>query len=184
MSSFYHQSELSKLGLKRYGKNVLISKKASIYSPENIVLSDDVRIDDFSILSGKITVGNNVHISAGSKLYGGSAGIVMQDYSGCSANCTIYAETDDFSGEYAVGSMAPEHLRHVINGEVVLGKYAQLGANTVVLPGVIIHEGAVTGSLTLVKSDLESWSINVGIPSRKLKERSQKVKTMLLQPNE
>ncbi len=44
---FYDSSELSKLGLKSVGKNVLISDKCSIYNPSNISIGDNVRIDDF-----------------------------------------------------------------------------------------------------------------------------------------
>jgi galactoside O-acetyltransferase len=62
-NSFYSEIELSKLGLKDYGKNVLISKKCSIYSPEKISIGNNVRIDDFCILSGNIILGSNIHIS-------------------------------------------------------------------------------------------------------------------------
>ena len=64
MSSFYTVEELSSLGLKSYGHNVLISRKCSIYGAVNITIGDNVRIDDFCILSGNITIGSNVHISA------------------------------------------------------------------------------------------------------------------------
>jgi len=46
-TSFYSQSELKSLGLKAYGRNVLISKKASFYNPSQISLGHHVRIDDF-----------------------------------------------------------------------------------------------------------------------------------------
>ena len=63
-SSFYSQKELTSIGFKSIGTNVLISKKASFYSPEEISIGNNVRIDDFCILSGKITLGSNIHISA------------------------------------------------------------------------------------------------------------------------
>ena len=47
ITSFYNEEEIVKLGLKKYGKNVLISRKASFYSPELIQLGSNVRIDDF-----------------------------------------------------------------------------------------------------------------------------------------
>ena len=48
---FYSKEQLEKIGFKSLGENVLISDKTSIYSPENISIGNDVRIDDFSILS-------------------------------------------------------------------------------------------------------------------------------------
>ena len=62
MNSFYSDEELKKIRFKSLGENVLISKKASIYSPEKIIIGNNVRIDDFCILSGNIQIGNHVHI--------------------------------------------------------------------------------------------------------------------------
>ena len=48
---FYSREQLEKIGFKFLGNNVLISDKTSIYSPENISIGNNVRVDDFSILS-------------------------------------------------------------------------------------------------------------------------------------
>ena len=69
MNSYYDNAELLTLGLKHFGDNVLISKKASIYGANNIVIGNNVRIDDFVILSGNITIGDYVHIAAYSGLF-------------------------------------------------------------------------------------------------------------------
>jgi len=54
MNSFYTEDELKEIGLKSYGHNVLISRKANLYSVSEISIGNNVRIDDFCILSGKI----------------------------------------------------------------------------------------------------------------------------------
>lgn len=69
--------------------------RARIYSPHNLIIADNVRIDDFCILSGMIEIGSRVHISAYCTLYG-LKGIVIKDDSGLSA-------IDDFSGNYLIG---------------------------------------------------------------------------------
>ena len=172
MNSFYSDSELRKVGLKHVGDNVLISRKCSIYSPDSISIGNNVRIDDFCILSGNITIGSNVHISAYSALYGAN-GIVLEDYTGISPRCTIFSAMDDFGGDYLIGPVHPRQLTNVTGGEVTMKKFSQLGANTIVFPAITIEEGAVTGSLTLVNNDLEPWTINVGIPARKIKMRKK-----------
>lgn len=172
MSSFYSKKELAELGLKSYGTNVLISKKSSIYSPMLISLGNNVRIDDFCILSGNIIIGNNVHISAYSALYG-TNGIEFKDYSGCSARTTIYSAMDDFSGDYLIGPMNLKGTTNVKGGKVVICKYVQLGAHCLVFPNVTINEGSVVGALSLVTKDIPEWSIYVGIPARKLRERKK-----------
>ena len=175
MNSFYTEEELKELGLKSYGKDVLISRKASIYSPSKIIIGNNVRIDDFCILSGKIEIGSNVHISAFVALYGGDEGIYFDDCSGASARTTIFALTDDFSGEYMTNSMIEEKYRNVIKGKVKIGKYAQIGANCVVLPNVIIGEGCAVGALSLVKNSLEDFTICAGVPCKKIKDRSKRL---------
>ena len=178
MNSFYSNTELTELGLKSYGTNVFISKKCSIYAPEKISIGNNVRIDDFCILSGNITLGNNVHISAYSALYG-AEGIEFKDHSGCSARTTIYSAMDDFSGDYLIGPMNPEGTTHVTGGKVTIGEFVQLGAHCLVFPNVTIHDGSVVGALSLVTRDIPKWSIYVGVPARKLRDRKSGLLTMI-----
>lgn len=174
MSNFYTIEELENMGIKKIGNNVLISKKASIYSPENIKIGNNVRIDDFCILSGNIEIGNYVHISAYVALYG-KLGIKINDFCGCSARCTIYSASDDFSGEYMISPMVPTELTNVTGGQVVLEKYVQLGANTIVMPEVTIKEGSAVGAMSFVNKNLDEWGIFAGIPCKKLKNRKKDI---------
>lgn len=174
MNSFYSDEELKKIRFKSLGENVLISKKASIYSPEKIIIGNNVRIDDFCILSGNIQIGNHVHISAFVALYGKEK-IIINDFCGCSTRCTIYSATDDFSGRYMISPMVPDEFTNVTGGEVILEKYVQLGANTVVMPNIKIKEGTAVGAMSFVNKDLEQWSIYAGIPCKKIKERNKNI---------
>jgi galactoside O-acetyltransferase len=170
MNSFYSEEELQTIGFNSIGKNVLLSRKASIYSPGKISIGNNVRIDDFCILSGNITIGSNVHISAYVALYG-SMGIVIGDYSGISPKSVVYSAMDDFSGDYLIGPIHPESSTNVTGGVVVINNYVQIGSNSVIFPNLCIGEGAVIGACSLVNHDVEEWSINYGIPATKKKER-------------
>ena len=175
MSSFYNQEELQAIGFSSLGDNVLISRKASIYGAEKMHIGNHVRIDDFAILSGQVTLGNYVHIAAGCKLYGGISGIEIKSFSGCSANCTIYAQIDDFSGEYMLHPTIPDIYRNVVNGAVVLESHAVVGAHSVVLPAVIVGEGVAVGAQSLVNKSLDAWGVYAGSPARFIKERSKEL---------
>ncbi len=172
--AFYNSEQLSNLGLKSYGENVLISEKASIYSPETISIGSNVRIDDFCILSGNITLGNYIHISAFSALYG-KLGIEFEDYTGLSPRCTVFSASDDFSGEYMISPMVPEKLTNVQGGKVTLKRFSQVGSNTVILPNVTIEEGSVIGAMSLVKDNTKSWQIFGGCPAKYIKKRKQNI---------
>ena len=172
MTSFYSEDELSQLGLKSYGSNVLISRFASIYSPHTIEIGSNVRIDDFCILSGKIKIGNWCRISAYCALYG-SMGIVMEGCCGISPRSTILSATDDYSGDWLIGPHYPKELTNVTGGAVVLGKFSQIGTNNVIFPNITVGVGAVTGAMTLVNKNLNPWTQNFGIPVREIKPRKQ-----------
>jgi galactoside O-acetyltransferase len=177
VSNFYNEAELKELGLKSFGKNVLISRRCSIYGTGNISLGNNVRIDDFCILSGKISTGDYIHIAAGVKLYA-SAGLKIGNFCGISANSCIYTAVDDFSGEFMISPMVPEELTNPSKGEVVLEDFVQLGANTIITPGLKLKEGAVTGAMSFVNRGLDPWTINFGIPCRFYKTRSMNAKEL------
>ncbi len=172
MDSFYSENELQEIGFKSIGRNVKLSRKASIYSPGRISIGDNVRIDDFCILSGFITLGNNIHISAYVALYG-AEGIVFEDYTGISARSTIYSAMDDFSGDYLVGPIHPEEYTHIIGGKVTVKSYTQIGANVLIFPNLTIGEGCVVGACSMVRKDLEPWGIYYGLPVKRIKERNK-----------
>lgn len=158
----------------KIGKNVVISMKASIYNPDNIEIGDNVRIDDFCILSGGsgLIIGNNVHIACYSALFAG-AGIIMEDFSGLSARVTLYSESDDYSGETLTNPTIPMKYKKINRGQIILRKHCIIGVNSTVLPGVIIGEGTSVGAYSLVKSNCEPWSIYAGIPAKRIKGRKK-----------
>jgi galactoside O-acetyltransferase len=172
ITSFYSEAELKKLGLRSFGKNIFISKKASIYNPEFLTLGNNVRIDDYSILTGEICVGSYVHIAAFCALYG-KLGIEIKDFCGLSAKVIIYSVSDDFSGKFLAGPTIPAEYTNVQGGKVILNKYVLIGAGSIIFPNIILKEGVSIGAMSLVNKSLDSWGIYAGVPARFLKKRSK-----------
>lgn len=175
MNSFYNCDELKSIGFNSVGKNVLISKKASIYGAENIRIGNNVRVDDFCVLSGKIIIADYVHIAAYSGLWGGKEGIWLEDYVNISSRNTIYAVSDDFSGETMTSPMIPSAYKNVTEKKVVLRKHVIIGSGCCILPGVTLNEGVAVGSMSLVNKELPEWGIYAGIPCRFLKDRKREL---------
>lgn len=178
MSSFYSEEELNQLGLKKHGDNVLISRNAQIYGAKNIEIGNNVRIDDFCILSGKIIIGNNVHVAAAVLIFAGDCGVILNDYSGVSSRTAIYAASDDYSGEFMTNPTIPDEFRNVTGGVVYIGKHSLIGTGCTILPGVKVNDGASVGAMSLINKDLEPFSMNVGIPCKKIKNRSKRLLEM------
>lgn len=170
---FYTKKELKKIGFKSFGKNVLISNKTSIYNPQNITIGNNVRIDDFCVISagnGGIEIENNVHIAIFCSLIGQEK-IVMKNFSGISSRVSIYSSTDDYSGEFMTNPTVDHKFTNVINGEVILGKHVIIGAGTIILPGVTISDYSAVAALSLVNKNVEKLKIVGGVPTKILKER-------------
>lgn len=169
------EQQLKDIGFKSIGKNVRISDKASIYGAQGIAIGDNVRIDDFVVLSageGGIAIGNYIHIAVFSSLIGAEK-ITLSDFCNISSRVSIYSASDDYSGEFMTNPMVPEQLTNVDKSPVFLGKHVIIGSGSVILPGVTLGEGAAVGALSVVKGDCEPWFIYAGNPIKKIKERKK-----------
>lgn len=179
MSSFYTEEELKRIGFKSFGKNVLISKKASIYGAENITIGNNVRIDDFCILSGKINIGNYIHISAHTSLFAGNIGINIEDFAGISSRCAVYAITDDYSGNFMTNPMTSDKYRNVISSKIIIKRHSIIGSGSTIVPNgeneLIIDEGSAIGAMSFVKKSTLAWNIYIGIPARIVKQRNKNI---------
>jgi acetyltransferase-like isoleucine patch superfamily enzyme len=174
MTSFYTNEELSSIGFKSFGDNVLISRKCSIYGASTITIGNNVRIDDFCILSGIISIGSNIHIAPFCGLFG-SKGIVLHDFSGLSSRVTIYSESDDYMGKGLTSPVIPNKYRIVKGSLVEIEKHALIGSGALILPGGNLKEGSVLGAMSLLKTTTDSWYIYAGVPAVKLKKREREV---------
>lgn len=173
-NSFLTESEIQTIGFKSVGKGCLISRNARFYGPQNMTIGNHVRIDDFCILSGKITLGSYIHISAYVALYG-AMGIEFEDCSGISARGTIYSAMDGFSGDYMIGPMLPEELTHVTGGPVIVKKYVQIGAHCILFPDLTVGEGTVVGACSMVRKSLDPWGVYAGVPCKFMKARKREL---------
>lgn len=175
MNSFYSKDELGQLGFQRIGDNVFISRKTSFYNSQLISIGNNVRIDDFCILSGKVTLGDYIHIAAYSAFYAGKYEIMLDDFVTISSRNVIYAESDNYVDASFSCPLIGDDFRKVYGGNVHLKKHVLIGTNCTILPGVNLGEGVSVGAMSLVKEDLKPWGVYVGIPAKRIKERDRDI---------
>ena len=147
MTSFYSKEELSQLGFKSLGDNVLISRKASFYGISRIFIGSNVRIDDYCVLSsgkGGNHIGNFVHIAIFASLQG-EGKITLEDFVGISSKVSVYSSNDDYGGEFMTNPTVPSKFTGVTHADVTICRHALVGSGSVILPDVTIKEGAVVG---------------------------------------
>ena len=154
------------------GNNVTISPFARIYC-ESLEIGDNVRIDDFCILTGKIKLGSNIHIGCFGFLCGGH-GIELEDCVQVSGRVSFYSSSDDYSGHSLVGPvMSDEYKPGMETGFVLIKRHALIGSNSLVMPGRTLGEGCAIGAYSFVNKDIPDWEIWVGRPIKYLSKRSK-----------
>ena len=160
--------------MPRYLKNgkVIIFDTAKIVGEENIEFGDYIIIDDFVFIYArkKIKLGNYIHIAVGSSI-SGSEEFIMEDFTTLSMGVRVFTSSDDFKFYGFGNSSISEEFRNVKHGPVIIKKFAIIGANSVILPGVTIGEGAAVGAGSVVSKDLEPWGIYIG--NRKIGQRDK-----------
>ena len=171
--AYLSENQLKEMGFLGLGKNVRISEKASIYNPELISIGDHSRIDDFCVISGKVTIGRNVHIAVFCNIAGGTEGVKLEDFAGVAYGSQIFSQSDDYSGVAMTGPTVPEPFTHVTRKAVIVGRHVIIGTSSVVFPGVTLAEGTAVGAMSMVIRSTEPWYIYSGIPARKIKSRKR-----------
>lgn len=160
--------------LKSLGKNVIIGKTVRIRYPELVEIGDNVIIDDFTYVSTGLRLHSNVHISSGCKIIGGKKAFVeMFEFSTLAPNVVLSAGTDDYLSGIATPLVPMEFKGNAVTGKIILKKHCIVGSGSVVLPNVLFNEGACLGALSLVKNDLEEYSLYAGIPAKIIRKRDK-----------
>jgi len=156
------------------GKDVRIADQAILRRPELAQIGNHVAIDPFTMITTKLTLGDYIHIGPHCSIIGGDKGhLVMEDFSSLAAGCRIVCSSDDYTGLALNGATIPIDLRVVRCTTITIGKFASIGTNTVVLPGVQIGEGAAVGAGCVVSKNLEPWGIYSGPFAERLGTRHQ-----------
>ncbi|HPC58684.1 MAG TPA: acyltransferase [Kiritimatiellia bacterium] len=171
--AFLNQQELDAMGFKQLGRHVQISDKASIYNPDQIEIGDHSRIDDFCVISGRVTIGRNVHIAVFCNVAGGEPGITFGDFSGLAYGCHVFTQSDDYGGDTLTNPTVPDAYKREIKRAVVIGRHAIVGTNSLVFPGVVLAEGTSVGAHSMITKSTEEWSVYFGNPAKRLKSRKK-----------
>jgi len=163
------------MGFLSIGENVLIARTARFLDPQYVSFGHRTIVDEYCVLSGKIIVGSNVHIAHGCKVIAGVEGFQMDDFSGLAFGVTVFAQSDDYTGRALTNPTVPMKFRQIVRGKVTMQRHAIVGAGTVIFPGITIGEGASVGANASVTKKLEPWTVNIGSPARRVKERSREL---------
>lgn len=167
-----YMGENVKPRLKYCGQNVKIYPLCKIINPDYVRIDDESKILDFTFIDGKyVTIGKYVIITW-QCLIEGRMHTTIGNRVFIGPGTKILSSTYKFQGFYTC-EFLPDDVHDTEWGDVTINDDAYIGANSVIMPGVTIGEGALVGSNAFVNKDLEPWGIYVGSPVRRIGDRRQ-----------
>jgi acetyltransferase-like isoleucine patch superfamily enzyme len=115
-----------------------------------IEFGEDVWIGYFCLIdgSGGLKIGNKVTIASGVHIY---------------THDSSMFRAQDLPKD-------PINGTHIQRAPVIIGNNVQIGANSIVLPGVKIGNNVIVGALTLVNKDIPDNSVAVGSPVKVIRK--------------
>jgi len=147
-----NKSNISKI-LKFYGAN--IGEKNNF--KEGLII-DNANLSSRKNLFSNIKIGNNCYIGKNTFLDLANK-ITIEDEVVISAKVTILTHED-------VGNRVMQKYYKRISAPVKIGKGSWIGANVTILAGVSIAEYCVVAAGSVVKDDIESFSLVAGVPAK------------------
>ena len=135
--------------LGAFGADSVVYPSARLAYAQNIHIGQDVRIGRWVCLwagpNSSITIGDHSSISVGT--------FVTSDNCGTETGCT-------------------HREQPAVEADIHIGNDVWVGANSVILPGVTIHDGAIIGAGSVVTKDIPANAIAVGNPAKVVKDRA------------
>jgi galactoside O-acetyltransferase len=186
--------------VKHMGKNVKIDVGVQFVGPQYMTIMDNAWIDKYVILlagppqrkrhgirkensffalhEGDLHIGENVHIAPYCVIQA-HGGVWLGNNLGIASGCRIYSLSHHYRDlgnqenqtNYFFTPLVDLNSQFLISGAVVMSDATALGLNSVVLPGVTIHEGSWVASMSLVVKDIPQNVVAGGNPAVVLKEK-------------
>jgi acetyltransferase-like isoleucine patch superfamily enzyme/dTDP-4-dehydrorhamnose 3,5-epimerase-like enzyme len=116
------------------------------------IIGEDCNICDGVFVESGVRIGNRVTLECGARL---CEGVILEDEVRVGPNVTFCND------KFPIGTRSPDGARRSI-----VRKNATVGANAVILPGVMIGSFATVGAGAVVIRSVPSYAIAVGNPAR------------------
>lgn len=152
------------------GKNATIERNVTISTSGGgkIVIGDNCVLYQHCFLltwGGDIRIGNNFSLNAFSTIYG-QGGLSIGDYVMIAGNTTIIPANHGFDR-----IDIPMRSQQQVKKGITIEDDVWIGSGVRVLDGVTLRKGSVIGAGAVVTKSTEPYSINTGVPCRKIKDR-------------
>lgn len=156
--------------VRRCGHGLKVGPAASFKHPETFEIGDGVFIGAQAYVQGRFdgrcVIGNHVWI--GPQAYLDARDLVLDDFVGWGPGAKVLG-----SAHTGVPIDVPIVQTDLVIRPVRVGRWADIGMNSVILQGVTIGEQAIVGAGAAVTRDVPPHAIVAGVPARVLRFRNE-----------
>jgi len=176
VGKMFYTEGIPKLTIRGKAENIIIGDNVKFLGPidlrnrENgrVIFENDVTIEHdcrfVAAREGFIRIGRGSVITAYAIINGGGNIDIGEDV-------VIGPRSSINANEHVIRKDVPILPRQFEHGDVVIEDQCWLAANVVVTKGTRIRQGSVIAANAVVTIDTEPFSINGGVPARKISER-------------
>lgn len=151
------------------GKKYFIHHSVIIWNRRNLILKNNAQIYEYVIIRARenmVIIGQNTQIGPFCVILVGD-GVEIGDNVLVGPHCVFAAGQHDYKQlekpMIAAGGIS--------KGKIKVGNDVWIGANTTIIDGVNVGDGAVIGANSFVNKDVEPFGIYAGTPAIKIKSR-------------
>lgn len=187
---------LQKLAFASVGANNLLAQSSYSFHENERSFNGSIDIGSDCVFSGEVIfesdeghfhLGDNCFVNCGTKFISRTS-IRIGNHVMIAAGCTFYDHNSHslnyedrqrdlltHSNNYKLGRpfIADKNWAVVKSREIVVEDDAWIGLGTVILPGVRIGRGAIVGAMSVVRADVEAWTVVAGNPAVTIKRLKQ-----------
>ena len=132
-------------------------------------------VDDYCYFATRVRIGVCSHVANNCSIGGGREYCFsLGDFSSLSAGVRVWCSSNDFVRDL-IAITRNDTEDEPIHGDVTMGNFTGVGANSVVMPANDLPEGVAVGALSFVPSayEFEPWTVYAGVPLRPIKARDR-----------
>jgi acetyltransferase-like isoleucine patch superfamily enzyme len=155
--------------VKRLGGGANIRQDVSVIHPETFEIGDGVFLGEQTIIQGRFdgrcVIGNRVWI--GPQSYFDARDLVIEDCVGWGPGAKVLGS--EHTGSPHGVAVIQSNLK-IAPVRVCAG--ADVGVNSIILPGVTVGRGAIVGAGAVLTKDVPDYATVVGVPARVVARRN------------
>jgi len=149
--------------VKKMGNNVTVGIQTGFKHPETFEIGDDVFIGAQTFIQGRFdgrcVIG--AHTWIGPQSYFDARNLVIDEYVGWGPGAKVLGS--QHSGEPLE---VPIIQTDLLIRPVHIGAWADIGTNSVILPGATVGKGAIVGAGAVVNKDVPAYAVVAGVPAQ------------------